>query len=109
MRRLTLIVGLSLGLVACGGIPPPQKIDGWVGRSASDLTHDRGAPTREITDAGQRVLVYDEMIETRTRDLSQDSSRRNAGAVPALSLTSSSVYARTYMFWVDASGKITQT
>jgi len=110
MRRLALIVSLALGLAACSGVPPAQKIDGWVGRPVTDLTRDWGTPTREATDAGQRVLVYEEMVETRTKDLSQDTSRKNVGAGPPPPGTIGySAYARSYLFWVDASGKITQT
>ena len=111
MRRLALALGLAaLGLTACSGVVPAQKIDNWVGRPATDLTRDWGAPTREVTDAGQRVLVYEEMVETRTKDLSQDTSRKNVGAGPPPPGTVGySAYARSYLFWVDASGKITQT
>src|SRR5262245_58497832 len=110
MRRLALILSLTLGLVACGGPPPAQKIDGWGGRAAADLTTARGTPTREVTDAGQRVLVYEEMVESRTRDLSQDTSKKNAGYLPPAPGTAGySAYARSYLFWVDAAGKITQT
>ena len=110
MRRLTGLVALAaLGLAACGGVPPAQNIQPWVGRPAADLAREWGTPTRELTDAGQRILVYEEMIQTRTRDLSQDTSKRNAGAGPPPSLTTFSAYARSYLFWVDGSGKITQT
>jgi hypothetical protein len=111
MRRLALAVALAaLGLTACGGVPPPQNIQPWVGRSAADLTREWGTPTRELTNAGQRVLVYEEMVQTRTRDLSQDTHKRNVGAAPPPpSATDFSAYARSYLFWVDTSGKITQT
>jgi hypothetical protein len=57
----------------------------------------------------QKILVYEEMVQTRTKDLSQDTSKRNVGAVPPPSAMGYSAYARSYLFWVDASGKITQT
>lgn len=108
MRRLAIALAL-LGLTACGGVPPPQDIQPWVGRPAADLAREWGTPTRELTDADQRILVYEEMVQTRTRDLSQDTSRRNVGAgPPPPSAMGSTAYARSYLFWVDASGKITQ-
>ena|SRR5215510_11640258 len=111
MRRLALAIGLiALGLAACGGIPPAQPIQQWVGRPVADLSREWGTPTRELKDAGQRILVYEEMIQTRTRDLSQDTSRKNVGSgPPPPSAAGPSSYARSYLFWVDASGKITQT
>jgi hypothetical protein len=108
MRRLAVALA-ALGLTACGGVPPPQNIQPWVGRPAADLTREWGTPTRELTDAGQRILVYEEMIQTRTRDLSQDRSKRNADTgPPPPSAMGHSAYARSYLFWVDASGKISQ-
>ena len=110
MRRLGCLVSLiALVLAACGGLAPAQDIRPWVGRSAADLAREWGTPTRELTDAGQRLLVYEEMVQTQTRDLSQDTSKRNAGSGPPPSFTSYSAYARSYLFWVDAAGKITQT
>jgi hypothetical protein len=109
VHRLTLVLALAvLGLAACGGVPPAQNIQPWVGRSAADLAREWGTPTRELPDKDQRILVYEEMVQTRAKDLSQDTSRRNAGAGPAPSITNFSSYARSYLFWVDASGKITE-
>ena len=111
MRRLVLAVAFTaLGISACGGIPPAHDVQPWVGRPAADLAREWGTPTRELTDGGQRILVYEEMIQTRTRDLSQDTSRKNVGSgPPPPSAAGPSSYARSYLFWVDASGKITQT
>ena len=108
VRRLTLVLVL-LALAACGGVPPPVNIQPWVGRSAADLAREWGTPTRELPDKGQRILVYEEMVQTRVKDFSQDTSRRNVGAGPPPTTTNFSAYARSYLFWVDASGKITQT
>jgi len=49
------------------------------------------------------------MVQTRTKDLTQDTSKKNVGAVPPPGTIGYSAYARSYLFWVDASGKITQT
>jgi hypothetical protein len=109
MRRLALVIALiAVGLAACGGVPPPHDVQPWVGRPAADLAREWGTPTRELTDADQRILVYEEMVQTRTKDLTQDTSKRNYGAVPPPSVMGYSAYARSYLFWVDASGKITQ-
>jgi hypothetical protein len=110
MRRLAFAVAVTaLGLAACGGVPPPHDIQPWVGRSVSDLSREWGPPTRELTDADQRLLVYEEVVETQVKDLSQDTSRRNAGSGPGPEIKRFSAYARSYLFWVDASGTITQT
>ncbi len=110
MRRLALGLALiALGLTACGGVPPPHDVQPWVGRPATDLAREWGTPTRELMEGDQKILVYEEMVQTRTKDLSQDTSKRNVGAVPPPSAMGYSAYARSYLFWVDASGKITQT
>ena len=109
VRRLALAVALTvLGLAACGGVPPAQNIQPWVGRSAADLAREWGTPTRELPDKDQRILVYEEMVQTQTKNLTQDTSKRNLGAVPPPSVMGYSAYARSYLFWVDGSGKITQ-
>jgi hypothetical protein len=110
MRRRALIVVLAaLGLMACGGVPPAVNIQHWVGRPAADLAREWGTPTRELPDGSQRILVYEEMVQTRTKDLTQDQAKKNVGASPPPSVMGSTAYARSYLFWVDASGKITQT
>jgi hypothetical protein len=109
MRRRALLFGLTaLVFVACGGIPPPVNIQPWVGRPAADLAREWGVPTRELPDGSQRILVYEEMVQTRTKDLTQDQAKKNIGASPPPSVMGKSAYARSYFFWVDQSGKITQ-
>jgi hypothetical protein len=114
MRRLGLVVGLTaLGLMACsrGGIPPEQ-VEAWVGRPATDLVREWGAPTKEVDDAGQRVMIYDEIEQTKATEFSRQvsSATKAAGQGPAAPETIGySSYARSYLFWVDAAGKITRT
>ena len=109
MRRVALGIAVTtLALAACGGVPPPHDVQPWVGRPAADLAREWGAPTRELSDADQKILVYEEMVQTKTKDLTQDQGKRNMGAVPPPSAMGISSYARSYLFWVDASGKITQ-
>ena len=113
MRR-TLVAGLTaLGLVACahGGLPP-ERVQAWVGRPATELVREWGAPTKEVDDVGQRVMIYEEVERTKSADFSrQVSSRtRDAGEEPAPATTLGySAYARSYLFWVDTAGKITRT
>jgi hypothetical protein len=114
MRRLALVVGLTaLGLLACsrGGIPPEQ-IQAWAGRPAADLVRAWGAPTKEVDDAGQRVLIYEEVEQTKATEFSREvsSATKAAGQGPAAPASIGiSSYARSYLFWVDTEGKITRT
>jgi hypothetical protein len=114
MRRLTRVVGFTaLGLMACsrGGIPPEQ-VQAWAGRPAADLIREWGAPTKEVVDAGQRVLIYEEIEQTKATEFSREvsSATKAAGQGPAAPATIGySSYARSYLFWVDTAGKITRT
>jgi hypothetical protein len=114
MRRLARVVGLTaLGLMACsrGGIPAEQ-VEAWAGRPVADLVREWGAPTKEVDDAGQRVLIYEEIEQTKATEFSRQvsSATRAAGQGPAAPETIGySSYARSYLFWVDPSGKITRT
>jgi hypothetical protein len=114
MRRLALIVGLTaLGLAACSrsGIPPEQ-VQAWAGRPAADLVREWGAPTKEVDDAGQRVLIYEEVERTQSPEFSREvsSATKAAGQGPAAPATIGyASYVRSYLFWVDATGKITRT
>lgn len=114
MRRLARVVGVTvLGLMACsrGGIPP-ERVEAWAGRPAADLLREWGAPTKEVDDAGQRVLIYEEIEQTKATDFSRQtpSSTRAAGLGPGAPTTIGySSYARSYLFWVDPAGKITRT
>src|SRR5262245_15584331 len=109
MWRLAMVVGFAaLALAGCGGGVPPAKVQAWVGRSATDLIHDWGTPTKEVEDAGQRVLVFDELESSHTADFKKDVSTRNQ-PMQQLSTVGSTSYARSYLFWVDGAGKITRT
>ena len=111
MRHFALVVGLAaLGLIACsrGGIPPEQ-VEAWVGRPRADLVREWGAPTKEVDDAGQRVLIYEEVEQSKAVEFSREVSPRTVGGTPPPSTVGYSSYARSYLFWVDATGKITRT
>jgi hypothetical protein len=114
MLRRTLVAGLTaLGLVACarGGLPP-ERVQAWVGRPAAELVREWGAPTKDVTDGGQRVMIYEEVERSQSTDFSrQVSTRARApGEDPtAASTLGSTSYARSYLFWVDTAGNITRT
>src|SRR5262249_26325989 len=79
-----VIAGLAIvGLLACnrGGLPP-EKVEAWIGRPAADLEREWGPPTKEVTDAGQRVLIYEEVERTGNAEFSREVSQRSAGSGP---------------------------
>jgi hypothetical protein len=112
MRRRALTVGLvAIGLLACnrGGLPPEQ-VQAWVGRPAAELERAWGPATKEVTDAGQRVLIYEEVERTGSAEFSREVSPRSTVGVPPPPATIGySSYARSYLFWVDAAGTIVRT
>jgi hypothetical protein len=83
-----------------------------VGRPAADLVREWGPPTKEVDDAGQRVLVYEEVERTGSATFSREVSPRYSGGggiAPPPSTVGYNSYARSYLFWVDAAGKISRT
>jgi hypothetical protein len=102
----------ALGLVTCQGGIPAQQVQAWEGRPAADLVREWGPPTKEVEDAGQRVLIYEEVERTGSASFSREVSPRYTGGggipppPPTIGYTS---YARSYLFWVDATGKITKS
>ena len=113
MRRRFLVAGLvALGLAACQGGIPPEQVKAWEGRPAADLVREWGTPTKEVDDAGQRVLIYEEVERTGTASFSREVSPRytgGAGIAPPQSMVGYHSYARSYLFWVDDAGKITKS
>jgi hypothetical protein len=108
-------VAVAVTLLAFGGcLPggvPPQKVQAWVGRPAGDLVREWGTPTRDIDDAGQRVLIYEEFERTRPSEFQRQVTVRQAGSQEAaaaanLAAQGPNTYARSYLFWVDPSGAI---
>ena len=85
MRRTALVAAvIALGLAACsrGGLPPEQ-VQAWVGKPAGDLVRAWGAPTREVEDAGQRVMIYEEVERNQTLAFEKTVSSRQAGSATA--------------------------
>ena len=116
MRRLGLFVGVTaLAFSACtrAGLPP-ERVQAWVGRPAADLVREWGSPTREVNDAGQRVLIYEE-LERNQRPVfeTQTTARVTGSAEDAAAANAAAqglpVYARSYLFWVDPAGKIVRS
>ena len=116
MRRRSVVVGLTaLGLIACtrGGLPP-ERVQAWVGRPAAELVREWGAPTKEVDDVGQRLMVYEEVERAQGGEFQKQVSARQAGSTEAAAAANAAVkgptiYVRSYLFWVDAAGKITRT
>ena len=112
MRRAALVVGFTaLGLAACAHGLPPEQVQAWVGRPAGDLVRSWGAPTREVDDGGQRILIYEEMERSQKLAFEKQVTARQAGSAAAAEAENAAargptVYARSYLFWVDAAGAI---
>ena len=113
MRRTAGIVAISLlGLAACtrGGLPDSQ-VQAWVGRPAERLVREWGVPTREVEDEGQRVMIYEEVERNNNLTFQQTTTVRQAGTVQEAEAANTAargptVYARSYLFWVDTAGSI---
>ena len=81
MRRPAVIAAVvALGLAACsrGGLSPEQ-VQAWVGRPATDLVRAWGAPTREVDDAGQRVMIYEEVERNESLNFEKTVTARAGG------------------------------
>lgn len=119
MRRVALVLaflvvgGLGLGACTRGGLPPEQ-VQAWVGRPAADLVKAWGAPTREVDDAGQRILIYEEVEKNYHTNFEKTVTARQAGSAAAAEQANAAavgpkVYARSYLFWVDGAGAIVRS
>ena len=93
-----------------GGLSTDQ-VQAWVGRPSADLVKTWGAPTREVDDAGQRVLIYEEMEGNPHNNFEKTVTARQAGSAAAAAQANAAaasvkVYARSYLFWLDGAGAI---
>jgi hypothetical protein len=82
-----------------------------VGRPAADLVKSWGVPTREVDDGGQRVLIYEEVERGQQLNFERTVSARQAGSAAAAAAANAAaqgptVYARSYLFWIDGAGAI---
>jgi hypothetical protein len=112
VRRLLVLAALVAAGAGCarGGLSP-QEVQAWVGRPAAELVRAWGVPTREVPDQGLRVLIYEELERATGSSFgAQTISPREARAagVPT-EAPSPVVYARSYLFWVDAAGTIVRS
>ncbi len=113
MRRAWLVAAvIALGLAACsrGGLSPEQ-VQVWVGKPRADLVRAWGEPTREVEDAGQRVMIYEEIERSQKQAFETTVTARQAGSAAAAEAANAAArgptaYARSYLFWVDTAGAI---
>jgi hypothetical protein len=100
---LLLVAGL---LTSCTHGLTPEQVQAWVGRPAADLSQAWGPPTREVTDEGLRVMIYEELDRSDKDAFSTTPTRDERLAAKYTPYRGVSVYARSYLFWVDAKGVI---
>ena len=82
-------------------------------RPGRGLTREWGTPTREADDGGKRILIYDEIEQAHGTEFQKQVTARQAGTADAAAAANAAVqggktYARSYLFWLDDAGKITQ-
>jgi hypothetical protein len=112
-RRVVALLAL-LGLAAgCAGGVPPRVLQSWVGRPAGALQKDWGPPTREVQDGDLRILVYEEVErQSRQSQFDDQDPRRTRGTygyahdAAVAAFRAPTVYARSYLFWVNREGTI---
>ncbi len=111
-RHLLLLLG-TLGLAACASGIPPERVQAWVGRPATDLRSAWGTPTREVADGDLRILIYDEYERISGADFQRQTTVRAAGgaqaAIDANNALQAQGYARSYLFWVNPAGVIVRS
>jgi len=116
-RPALVLAATVLALIACERSTAlrPEVLQRWVGRPAATLEKDWAPATREVKDAGQRVLIYEELdrasreINTRgggTTTRTMESAIQTQANATAFGLK---VYVRSYLFWVDPAGTIVRT
>ena len=115
-RRATgLAVVALLGLGACSSNEiRPEVLQRWVGRPAAALEKDWGPATRELTDNGLRLLVYDQLegvegVKTTSGGVQSRTIQSAVNAQAQATAFPIQHYARSYLFWVDTTGTIVRT
>jgi len=112
-RRHLLLLLVTVGLAACASGIPPERVQAWVGRPATDLRNAWGTPTREVTDGDQRILIYDEYERISGADFQRQVGVRAAGSAQAAMEVNNALqaqgYARSYLFWVNPAGVIVRS
>ena len=108
---LVLTLTLAVGLVGgCSGAVRPAVVQAWVGRPAAALQQEWGSATREVEDAGLRLLIYDQVERAsgttfRPQTSASPLAAANTGATTS-ETGSLTVYVRSYLFWVNRDGTI---
>jgi hypothetical protein len=103
-----------LSVAGCAAGVRPEALQAWVGRPAAALEQEWGAPTRRVQDGEQQVLIYEEVERAGQRGFEPpaDSPPLLTGtagqwlAAHQASLRDPTVYARSYLFWVNREGTI---
>ena len=116
-RPALVLAATVLALIACERSTAlrPEVLQRWVGRPAATLEKDWGPATREVTDAGQRVLIYEELdrasreINTRGGGTSTRTMEPPVQTEANKTAFGLKVYVRSYLFWVDTAGTIVRT
>jgi hypothetical protein len=107
---------LVLGVVAgCASGIRPEVLQSWVGRPAAALEREWGPPTREVTDGDLRILIYEEAERATSQNFSSPSGGGARGGTDKWAAAQAqaneafrapTVYARSYLFWVNREGAI---
>ena len=110
--RLLLIGAAAVTMAAgCSSAPiSPEQLQTWVGRPIADIEREWGPATREVADGSQKILVYEHLESKSGTDFQKPpeagGARRMAQQTANDAVRGPTVYARSYLFWVDAAGKI---
>jgi hypothetical protein len=110
LSSLGLAVALAIAGCASEGLSP-EVLRQWVGQPAAALEKDWGPPTREVPDGQMTILVYEELQgqsggRTTFDEQEGPRSRGSQELMPRQVYVAPKVYVRSYLFWVDAGGRI---
>jgi len=117
MRAGRFAVTLGAVLVVSAGCADkgvaPEDLRAWVGRPVATLEKDWGSATREVQDGDVRILIYEEVRKGEPGKFNESTAgsrffgTSGAGHVQATEVyRTPTVYVRSYLFWVDPSGRI---
>jgi len=105
-----MALGLAVGLAGagCSTAIRPEVLKAWIGRPAAALEREWGTPTREVPDGALRILIYEQFEKRSGSDFQAGAGRRaiTSSDAPSETYRSPTVYARSYLFWVNPEGTI---